>query len=91
MGLGLIVIAAAESARAGKSLQEIKDELKEIISNMKLLATFDHLKYMAKSGRMEKRVHGRSFVKRTTAVVLKEGEFSPYGQVRSRSKAIDHC
>lgn len=90
MGLGLIVIAAAESARAGKSLQEIKDEINQIIPKIRLVALFDTLKYLAKGGRIGK---AKSMVGAMLNVkpllVLKEGEFSPFGQVRSRSKGID--
>jgi DegV family protein with EDD domain len=90
MGLGLIVIAAAESARAGKSLQEIKEEIHNIIPNTRLLALFDTLKYLAKGGRIGK---AKSMVGAVLNVkpllILKEGEFSPFGQVRSRNKGID--
>jgi DegV family protein with EDD domain len=90
MGLGMQVIAAAESARAGKSLQEIKDEINESIPNTRLLALFDTLKYLAKGGRIGK---AKSMVGAVLNVkpllVLKEGEFSPFGQVRSRTKGID--
>ena len=90
MGLGMSVIAAAESARAGKSLQEIKNELNEIIPNTRLLVLFDTLKYLAKGGRIGK---AKSMVGAVLNVkpllVLKDGEFSPFGQVRSRSKGID--
>jgi DegV family protein with EDD domain len=90
MGLGLIVIAAAESARAGKSLQEIKGEMHQIIPNIRLLALFDTLKYLAKGGRIGK---AKSMVGAVLNVkpllILKEGEFSPFGQVRSRNKGID--
>jgi DegV family protein with EDD domain len=90
MGLGMTVIAAAESARAGKSLQEIKNELNEIIPNTRLLVLFDTLKYLAKGGRIGK---AKSMVGAVLNVkpllVLKDGEFSPFGQVRSRSKGID--
>lgn len=90
MGLGLIVIAAAESARAGKSLQQIKEEINQIIPKIRLVALFDTLKYLAKGGRIGK---AKSMVGAMLNVkpllVLKEGEFSPFGQVRSRSKGID--
>ena len=90
MGLGMQVIAAAESARAGKSLQEIKNEINESIPNTRLLALFDTLKYLAKGGRIGK---AKSMVGAVLNVkpllVLKDGEFSPFGQVRSRTKGVD--
>jgi len=90
MALGLIVIAAATMAKTGKSLQQVAEDVKQVVSSVKLLVLFDTLKYLAKGGRIGK---AKSLLGSVLSVkpilTIKDGEFVPVGQVRSRSKGIE--
>jgi len=54
MALGLIVMAAANIAKTGKSLPQVVEDVKQVVSSVKLLVLFDTLKYLAKGGRIGK-------------------------------------
>jgi DegV family protein with EDD domain len=87
MGLGVIVIAAARMAKAGKSESEITDAVKKMTGNVKLLILFDTLEFLAKGGRIGKvKSLVGSILNVKPMVTVKDGELLPMGQVRSRSK-----
>ena len=90
MALGLIVMAAANIAKTGKSLPQVVEDVKQVVSSVKLLVLFDTLKYLAKGGRIGK---AKSLLGSVLSVkpmlTIKDGEFVPVGQVRSRSKGIE--
>ncbi len=90
MALGLIVIAAATIAKTGNSLPQVAEDVKQVVSSVKLLVLFDTLKYLAKGGRIGK---AKSLLGSVLSVrpmlTIKDGEFMPVGQVRSRSKGIE--
>ena len=90
MSLGLISIAAAKTANAGGSMQQVVDEVKKIIPNTHLLGLLDTLKYLALGGRIgrAKQLLG-SVLNVKPVLTLKDGEVAPAGQVRSRSKGIE--
>ena len=90
MGLGLIVMAAARAAKAGRSMPEVVDEVKQMIPRVHLLFTLDTLKYLALGGRIGKAKALLGAVLNVKPILaIKEGEVVPAGQVRSRSKGID--
>jgi DegV family protein with EDD domain len=87
MAMGIIVIAAAGMAKAGKSASEISDAVKKMIPNTRLLILFDTLEFLAKGGRIGKvKSLLGSILNVKPMVTLKDGELVPMGQVRSRSK-----
>ena len=90
MALGLLVIAAADIAKTEKSLPQVVEAVKQIVSSIELLVLFDTLKYLAKGGRIGK---AKSLLGSVLSVrpilTIKDGEFMPVGQVRSRSKGIE--
>ena len=87
MGLGIIVIAAARMAKAGKSESEITDAVKKMVGNTKLLILFDTLEFLAKGGRIGKvKSLVGSILNVKPMVTVKDGELVPMGQGRSRSK-----
>ena len=90
MALGLLVMAAATIAKTGKSLPQVAEDVKQVVSSVKLLVLFDTLKYLAKGGRIGK---AKSLLGSVLSVkpmlTIKDGEFVPVGQVRSRSKGIE--
>ena len=90
MALGFIVMAAATIAKTGKSLPQVMEDMKQVVPSVKLLVLFDTLKYLAKGGRIGK---AKSLLGSLLSVkpmlTIKDGEFVPVGQVRSRSKGIE--
>jgi DegV family protein with EDD domain len=85
--IGIIVIAAARLAKAGKSMNEITDAVKKMIPNVKLLILFDTLEFLLKGGRIGKvKSLLGSILNVKPMVTVKNGELVPMGQVRSRSK-----
>ena len=86
--LGLVVIHAARMAKEGKGLQEIVDSAREVLSRVHILVMFDTLTYLARGGRIGR---AKSLVGAMLNVkpllTLKNGEFTPVTQVRSKVKA----
>jgi len=90
MGLGLIVIAAAEMAKAGESMDKIVAEVKKAIPQIHLLALFDTLKYLLLGGRIGKaKALLGSILNVKPILTLKDGEVVPAIQARSRAKGMD--
>jgi len=87
MSTGLIVIAAAKLAKAGKDLAEVTAEAKKMVPNTRLFALFDTLTYLARGGRIGK---AKSLIGAILNVkpllTLKDGEFVPVTQARNRAK-----
>jgi DegV family protein with EDD domain len=87
MSFGLMVIAVARMAKAGKELAEVTVEAKKMVANIKLLALFDTLVYLARGGRIGKaKSLVGSLLNVKPLLTLKEGEFHPVGQVRNHAK-----
>lgn len=90
MALGLIVMAAVKIANTGTSVKQVAEEIRQVVSDVKLLVTFDTLKYLAKGGRIGKAKSMLGSVLNVKPLLaIKDGEFVPVAQVRSRSKGID--
>ena len=87
IAMGLIVIAAARMAKAGKNMSDIVAATKSMVSGTKLLMLFSTLEYLAKGGRIgkAKSLLG-SLLNVKPILTLKEGEIMPVTQVHSRSK-----
>jgi DegV family protein with EDD domain len=51
-GVGLVALAAAREAAAGKSFEEVKAVAGDVMSRVYLFAAIDTLQYLAKSGRV---------------------------------------
>jgi DegV family protein with EDD domain len=90
MGLGLVVIAAAEMAKAGESMDKVVAAAKEAIPQIHLLAMFDTLKYLLLGGRIGKaKALLGSVLNVKPMISLKDGELVPVGQARNRAKGLD--
>jgi DegV family protein with EDD domain len=90
MALGLIVMAAVKIANTGASVKQVAEDVKQVVSSVKLLVLFDTLKYLAKGGRIGKAKSMLGSVLNVKPLLaIKDGEFVPVAQVRSRSKGID--
>jgi DegV family protein with EDD domain len=90
IAVGLMVIQASKMDKTGMGLQQIVDELGKIIPNVHLLILFDTLKYLVKGGRVGKAKGLVGSVLNVKPLLsVKDGELTPSGQVRTRSKGID--
>ena len=90
MAQGLVVVAAARLAKTGKDLQAVAAAARGIVDDIHLLVLFDTLKYIARGGRIgrAKALLG-SILNVKPLLAIKDGEFVPVGQVRSRAKGIE--
>jgi DegV family protein with EDD domain len=85
--LGLITYKAAKLAKEGKGFKEIIDEVKRISADTHILVLFDTLEYLARGGRIGKGKSMRgSLLNVKPILTIKDGEFAPVSQTRSRSK-----
>ena len=91
MGLGLIVIAAANAVKAGANLDEVTDLVHQNIPRSHLIAYFDTLKYLAKGGRIGK-AQGLlgAMLSIKPILAVKDGEMSPLTRVRSKTAGMDY-
>jgi DegV family protein with EDD domain len=90
MSLGLIVIVAATAAKAGGSLEQVVEEVKQTIPKVHLLFLLDTLKYLAKGGRIGKAKALLGSVLSVKPILsIKDGELVPVSQVRTRAKGMD--
>ncbi len=90
MALGLIVMAAVNIANTRASVKQVAEDIRQVVSDVQLLVIFDTLKYLAKGGRIGKAKSLLGSVLNVKPLLtIKDGEFVPVTQVRSRSKGID--
>ena len=90
MALGLTVVAAAAIAKRGNSMQQMLDDIRQVVPDVQLFVLFDTLKYLAKGGRIGK---AKSLLGSLLSVKpilkIKDGEFVPVVQMRSRAKGME--
>jgi len=90
MWQGLVAIAAAQAARAGRSFQQVVDEAHKTINQLRALALLDTLKYAVKGGRIGNTIFAiESKLSIKPLITLVNGEIRPAGMTRSRAKGID--
>jgi DegV family protein with EDD domain len=91
MAEGLLVIAAAKAAQAGASLDELVRLTERNMSRIGIRIAFDTLEYLKRGGRIGKaKALMGSMLKINPILGIKDGEVFPFGQERSRTRAIDH-
>ena len=90
MGLGLAVLAAAEAAAAGKSIDEVEEAARKVCDKVKVLFVVDTLEYLHKGGRI-----GGASRFLGTALGLKpllhlnDGRVDALERIRTKRKAVD--
>ena len=90
MGLGLLTLLAARLVKAGESLPNIIEELKQSIPQTRLWGYFDTLKYVLQGGRLGKAKALLGSVLPIKAILtMRDGELHPTGAVRTRTKGIE--
>ncbi len=90
MAEGLLVITAAKAARDGASLDDILKSTEWDIPRIQTRMAFDTLEYLKRGGRIGKaKALMGSMLKINPILGIRDGEVFPFGQERSRTKAID--
>jgi len=90
-GLGLVVIAAAKAARAGASMDEVKNVVYQSMQKVDLRIAFDTLEYLARGGRIGKaQAFLGSALKLNPILSLKDGITVGVTRVRCRAKAVEY-
>jgi len=90
IALGLITIAAARAAQAGKDMQEIVARVNALVPCMRVYGILDTLKYVMKGGRLGKAGPIISSILPVKPVLtMKDGTVAPIGAARTRIKAIE--
>ncbi|MDY6892643.1 MAG: DegV family protein [Chloroflexota bacterium] len=90
MGLGVVVIAAAQAARAGATLDQIVESVRNDISRTHFFGAVDTLEYLQKGGRI-----GRAQAFLGTLLNIKpligidDGEIYGLERVRSRKRVLE--
>jgi len=91
MAEGLIVMAAAEAAKAGASLNEVVKVTRKNIPRADVRMVFDTLEYLKMGGRIGRaQAFLGSMLKVKPILGIRDGEVFPFARERSRAKAIDH-
>jgi DegV family protein with EDD domain len=90
LGLGFQVLAAAEAAAKGASLERIQKLVESVGSRVKLVAMLDTLDQLRRSGRVSwARASLGSLLRIKLFIEVKKGEVLRLGQARTRSSGID--
>ena len=89
MGLGLPVLAAAASAAAGASLDEVAAAANKAVESTTVIAALDTLEYLKRGGRIgSAQAFFGSLLNIKPIVTIEGGVVTPFGRVRTRSKAL---
>jgi len=87
---GWMVIEAARSALAGKSLEAIVQQVRRMMPVTRMIQTADTLKYLYMGGRIGKAKHlVGSLLNIKPLIGMEDGVIVPLGQARSRLKAYE--
>lgn len=91
MGMGLMVIAAAEAIAAGKDYKEVAALVRGIVPRMRVMFVVDTLEYLHRGGRIggAKRLIG-SVLSIKPVLQLEDGKIEPLASIRTKKKAIRH-
>jgi DegV family protein with EDD domain len=86
----LLVILAAQMARAGASLDNIVDQVKKAIPRIHIRMSFDTLEYLRRGGRIGKaQAFLGGLLKVNPILGIKDGAAFPIARSRNRTQAMD--
>ena len=86
----LLVILAAQMARAGDNLEQIADRVRRAIPRVQVRMSFDTLEYLRRGGRIGKaQAFLGGLLKVNPIVGVKDGATFPIARCRSRAQAMD--
>jgi DegV family protein with EDD domain len=90
MGMGFQVLAAAQVARAGGTLEEIQKVVADIYQRIRLVAVLDTLEYAHRSGRISWARSSLSAILQIKPFVgIADGKVIRMGETRTRQKGIE--
>jgi len=90
MSMGMLVIAAAREAMAGKSLDQVADFVRRLVPSLHLMILVDTLRYVIRGGRLNKPTGLVGSVLRVRPLLtVKEGDLSVVGVARTKAKAVE--
>lgn len=90
MGLGLLVIAAANLAKSVKDIHQAVEEIKSYIPRIHILGLLDTLKYLALGGRIGKvQALLGSILSVKPMLSIKDGVLVPSGRARNRTQGVE--
>ena len=87
-GLALAVLTAARSAKDGKNLRAISADVFKTLSGIKMFGMFSTVKYLARSGRVNKAIAG-SILNVKPLLTFRDGEVVRAGFVRTVPQGIN--
>ena len=91
IALGLVGMAAARAAKAGKDMHEVMDHINQVIPAIHAYGVLDTLKYIAKGGRLGQAVTRLGSALPVKPILnIKDGVISPVGVARTRTKGIEN-
>ena len=89
MGLGLVVLAAAEAAMRGASQSEVISTALDAASRAQCLCLFETLEYLRRGGRIGKaQALLGSALKIKPMIIVRDGEVHPLGRARTFPRAL---
>jgi DegV family protein with EDD domain len=90
MGLGSIVIAAAQAVKAGAGPDEVGELIASMVQRTHGVFFVDTMEYLEQSGRLTMAASVLGSMQRIKPLmILDEGEIVPYERTRTRAKAIE--
>ncbi|MGD0354915.1 MAG: DegV family protein [Dehalococcoidia bacterium] len=90
IALGLLGMAAARAAQAGKDMHEVREQINQLIPAIQAYGVLDTLKYIAKGGRLGPAVSKLGSVLPVKPILnIKDGVIAPVGLARTRAKGIE--
>ena len=89
MALGLLVIEAAKAAKEGMGLDQLADMVRELISKVHVIVTFDTIKYLHLGGHATGTQAFLGAALRVNPLVEIEEVIKPFGKAIGRRRAID--
>ena len=90
LGLGMAAIAAGRAAQRGAGLDEVVEDTRRAIPQVRFFGLLDTLKYLEKGGRIGKaQAFAGSLLQIKPILTTKDGEVHPLERARSRAKGIE--
>jgi len=89
MGIGYQVLAGAEAAQRGASLDEVLEAIADIRSRIRVFAMLNSLEYIRRSGRLNwAEANMGELLRLKPFVTLRDGAARRYGEAHSRKRGI---
>ena len=90
VGLGSVVMSAAEAANAGASLEEVGRVARTAMDRVRWYAFLDTLEFLKRGGRIGRaRALAGSLLSIKPILHAEDGEIAPFERIRTRAKAVE--